>query len=147
MSNGTGKRKHAGESGDNRTDKKTATTPVADKPQSAPTSATPEATAATPNQWKEKLDMSPPQKKIPVEGKPKVTTKTNASFAEVEAKMRADGREELLAGESTAATATDEQKIVYFLYGIEFCKNADKNERVDRMKQFLCGEAEKRKSE
>ena len=143
--NVTGKRKHAGESGDNRSHKKTVTTPVAAKSQFTPTTAaTPEATATTRNQWKEKLDMSPPQKKIPVEGKSKVTTKKDASFDEVEAKMRADGWENLLAGDCTAATATDDQKIVHFLYGIEFCKNTSKKERVKRIKKFLGGEAKNR---
>lgn len=133
----------AGETGGKLSNKKAVvSTPVADK-STATMAATPEA--AVRNEWKERLDMSPPQKKAPVGdgsgegGSP--FTKTDASLVDVEQQILDDGwGRECLVNEG--ATATDEQKIVHFLYGIDLCKNSPT--RVSEIQKFLQGDSKKR---
>jgi hypothetical protein len=88
------------------------------------------------NERKRKLDMTPPQVHDTLQ------TMVDASLPKAEGKMRADGLAKYVVPNGSAAT--DEQKIVYYLYGIEFCKNEDKETRCKEVKLFLQPDAKKR---
>lgn len=120
----------AGAIGKGPINKSTRSTPLA-TPTTHPTANLSDVRRA----WKTKLDMSPP---------PKKTNPVNkaACFAEVEKKMGDDGLQEFLVQDDKRAT--DEQKIVYYLYGIEFCKHLEKEDRVIQVQKFLNEDAKKR---
>mmetsp|Transcript_5649 Transcript_5649/g.11707 ORF Transcript_5649/g.11707 Transcript_5649/m.11707 type:complete len:517 (-) Transcript_5649:215-1765(-) len=122
--------KDAGVTGESPSNKKVATTmskPVADKSNATGASV----------EWNKKLNMSPPRKKV--DGKP---MKEEASLDEVERAMHEDGMDRyLLHGDEQPS---DLKKIVYFLYGIEYCKNTIQQERVEKIEKFLHGEAKDR---
>lgn len=89
------------------------------------------------SEWKRKLDMTPPQVHDNA-----AQTMVDASFAQVECKMREDGLEKYVV--QNGAAATDEEKIVYYLYGIEFCKNENVETRRKEVDFFLHPDTKKR---
>ncbi|CAB9516043.1 expressed unknown protein [Seminavis robusta] len=103
--------------------------------------STPAPTNQVNDEWKEKLDMSPPQKKDTTvhDG---TTTAEDASIAEVAQKMMADGMGDFKVPQG--APASDESKIVHFLYGIEFGKDLSRDARVAQIREFLDQDAKPR---
>ena len=99
------------------------------------------------DQWKEKLDMSPPQKTIAGGAPGTATRKEDASLDEVKDKNVEDHWPDEMTRDTTAATATDEQKIVLYLYGFGFLQNASHEDRVAGFHKFMVGDAKKRMME
>lgn len=89
--------------------------------------------------------MSPPQKKVlKSDGPAEQIVNEDAEFFSVEQKMKKDGWGSDYMVTDGDEEATDNQKIVHFLYGIEFCKGENKETRVLEIKKFLDGQAKSR---
>jgi len=97
------------------------------------------------NEWRIKLDISPPQKEVASgdDDTRQTTMKVDASLCDVEKMMRDDGLDNYVL--KSGAKATDENIIVYYLYGVEFCKDKDATTRVKEVMSFLAGENVKKR--